>query len=213
MGRKKEKEKEKEFIPFAKVPESSIREALDKNRKYDSFIDESRRVVQFGQSIKVKCPGELKELAEEIIIENLKASKFEANINDLFVENILFTKNKNKNRIRIYKYRVSKHGVEFGFQAMTEGGEIRTMINLNRSYWKKNSKYVSLTFVQLFKRNDTFWGLQDAFRKRLMERQVKYRAALLFEQLDKKGMLKNKLPSWAKKILAKYRKMKQIPVN
>lgn len=208
--------KEPELREFAKVPSNSIKEVLHKDRKYDSFVDEHKRIFQFGRTIKIKLEeGKIKPFFRKTIIKSFNTSGFKVEDSDLFVDNIIVTKNKKgeiKQRVKIIKMEEKNGKCSLSFQAMTKDGEIRTTVTILRPLIFGQKKYAYVTFLQLFKRDELFFGLKDGVRQKYMRNVVTYRAAKLFESFEKEKILVKPLPSWAVKMLEAAKEQKYIGI-
>ena len=204
MAKKNEKP---EFREFYEIPKSGIKEILNKNRKYDSFVDEHRRIFQYGKTIRVKFSEDnLKPLFIDTILDAFKTSGFkDVKEKDLYEGKIiqkLDKKGKPVNRIKIAKYETKTKRCILTFQLMQKDGEIRTTIDISRPMLFGQDKYAHITFIQLFKRDDTLFGVGDEMRKRYMRNTVIFRAAKLAEKFLEKNMLKgDQLPTWASRSL------------
>ena len=178
----------------SQIPKSFLNE-LEMDRKYDSYLDEYRRIVSYGAIIVTKVKNQDDKVWDFTL--NLLLKSFKPKINKWeLVTGLKIPINKNS-FAKVLEYDKSQILIieQFGKDRVVK----RTAIKKNRSTFF--NKYSKIEYSTWFKAAKTQFGLAAALNKHLIKKKEKIRAANLGMAISKKFNVKP--VDWIKKYAQK----------
>ncbi len=175
-------------------PGNGIKNDLEQNRKYDSYLDEYRRIINVGYTIVIKAQDKSDEEWKYTLGLFLSAFKPKLEVHNL-VKGITFKHG--SSTIRVIEFDENNIiSLEF---TSSKGAIKRMSLNKNSPTFFK--KYASFDYEIFYKADKTQYGLNDAMQKRALIAKEKRIAANLAIKVSK--YFKVEPGHWATKVMNK----------
>ncbi|NQZ65835.1 MAG: hypothetical protein HRT99_01285 [Mycoplasmatales bacterium] len=167
---------------------------LEQDRKYDSYLDEYRRIINVGYSVVIKAQNKNDEVWKYTLDLLLKAFKPKLEIHNL-IEGIEFKHG--SSMIKVVEFDVSK---TIYLQIKSSKGLIKR-IHLNKNPPTFLKKYASFDYEIFYKATKTQYGLNDAMQKKILVAKEKRVAANLANKVSRHFLVEPE--EWVKRVLRK----------
>ncbi len=187
-------------------------ELTGKDKKYDSIVDEYRRIYQIGNVIKIKnndlnSRQKMFKIGVAYILKSLKIKK---KLKNIFVGINLNNEKSKYKKIEVISFKNNEKEKEFSFEAIDKNeNKIIISFSILKPWIFSNSNKIE--YYERYKFNKTLYGLSDSYKKILLKKRCEYKTAILVDNICKK--LKIELPIWANKKIKKYKSKGEISIN
>ncbi len=181
-------------MPFNKKGTKGLINDLEQDRKYDSYLDEYRRIINVGYSIVIKIQNKSDEVWKYTLNSFLKAFKPKLEIFNL-VKGIEF-KHGNSS-IRIIDFEEEKN---ISIEIISSKGLIKR-ISLQKNRDTPIKKFASFDYAIFYKAGKTQYGLSDGMQKRALLSKEKRIAANLAIKISRYFDVEPE--RWAIKVMSK----------
>lgn len=150
----------------------SLKEELEKDRKYDSYFDEYKRMIHFGKSIKTRVTNKDNDVFNYALEAIFKDIGLKIEIKELVPDIVLDV---NKTKIHITEYKKDNH---ITLEQKDGKGNLKRL-SLSNEQTLFKTKFSNINFYSMIKADRTLTGLQDQLMKYMTKKREKIRAANL----------------------------------
>ncbi|TCG11309.1 hypothetical protein [Mycoplasma todarodis] len=175
-------------------PGSGLKNDLEQDRKYDSYLDEYRRIINVGYTIVIKAQEKSDEVWKYTLNLFLSAFKPKLEIHNL-AKGVKFKHG--KSMINVLEF--DEENI-VSLELVSSKGTIKR-ISLNKNSPTFLKKYAAFDYEIFYKAGKTQYGLNDAMQRRALMAKEKRIAANLAIKVSKH--FKVEPQHWATKVMNK----------